>query len=659
MEEDSKRKHGGGEHFLKEGSNAKSVSYEQPPPLIPVSSDVEDHVESEHVSRNNADIQSSSERTPSTSPPLPETLTFMKKGNGDNKARGAKASGGGGVVAEDERGRARNKKRAHISSTAPSTPQRFDRNRPRPRSHSRSRVLTERILFFEQVWQGHGDDDDGVDGGHVPITRSRSALDDTEFTREIDALEERLSRQRQRFKSGSVFFERVTLRETHSPTSSSQSRHLAPEGGLVFQEKFSRSESHLNQRLGSPENVPHDLGSTRFSPREGSLDRGDVKREEPDYGDDETMAHSSKRTSKSPVYDELMSYSFHEWGGNTPDATESYSSISEVHTRRSCTPSKSRNDTSIHPECVSTSHEAAGTPSSARSSTPSENVSEYYSSSTCSRMSTNARLAKLEFLGVAPGAISRSRTPSGGTSLSSLRSGSPRIGERSTSLGGGEFHHHSYLHEQREAGHHGHKRFTTVTTISSEAPEVRTFRIVQSPSSGVGSVSSPVSDTSSRQLPQEVTTPVDVDNNPSQMRSYSVSHTPAKITTSRSYNQISEHHRPSPQPSSTVQSPSSFDDSTSEDYYLMSSTGIKNVTGDSVRNIRASEVDNESFLQSHSISPEWYTTHYKSKVAAASQPIIPAETSVVGAGRFETDVTKSAKSRAAYFDSHIAEIKGT
>lgn len=552
------------------------------------------------------------------------------------------------VTSGGREGRERVKRRVASGSSRSSTPKRFtrssaratEREETRARSHSRSRVLTERVLFFEQVWQG-GNEQSGSESGPstsashgVKIGRSRSSRDlDSELASEIDALEKRLERQRQRFKSGDVFFEKVTLR--HTPN---QSGYLSPVEFVQESRDFSRSESHLNRsRLTSP--VPT---QTRVI-RSRTVSYETVEKigvEDDDEEEDIFVSMSTPRSpppsSKSPVYDELVAHS------------------SRMGEREAATPSPNpatmtRSETRSHviPGRVSIKYEAVDSPSSMRSRTPSEDVSEIsHSGSTSTSSRNNVRLAKYEFLGVTADAISRSRTPSGGTSLSSLRSGSPRMGDSSSSLGGPHHFHHQEHHQfpggQGSSGGGGRRLIVTTTTTTTS--EMKSVRMARSPSSGIGSIASPTSEASPRVGPQE-------QSNETDGKGDSVITRRQVTTTTKSY-----HHPDKSGGSSTttVMSPSG---SESDDLYGSGGAGTGGLSGRS--GSRSGFVSGDRSPLPSATAQEWYT-QYKSKVAHAtpSSSSTSAAAESITPGRFETDVTKSAKSRAAYFDSHIAEIKG-
>lgn len=529
-----------------------------------------------------------------------------------------------------------------LSGSRSSTPKRFTRKDAgkRPRSHSRSRVLTERVLFFEQVWQGAGAEEDEVASTHKSasnvsrVSRSRSSRDlESEFSREIDALEKRLERQRQRYKSGDVFFEKITLRHTPSSGRATQSGYLSPEEYLLSESgNFSRSETHLNRqsRLSSP--PPQHFTGTRSRTVSYETveniggDQDDVDEEDIFLKMAHKPSHSGK--SKSPVYDELLAQSSGDVAGTLGERDVSSPTMSKRETKSHVIPGR-----------VSIKYEAVDTPSSIRSRTPSEEPSEMsQSGSSSSRMSSSARQAKYEFLGVTADAISRSRTPSGGTSLSSLRSVSPRMGDSNSSLGG--HHHHHVRQIQEQEFRSGQRRLIVTTTTTTE---MKSVRMARSPSSGIGSIASPTSEASPR-----VPTQSQPHSSEAEDTEGSSVITRKSVTTTRSYQKSDTGSA-----SATLMSPSG---SESDDLYSASvasgSSGLRSVSRSGTKSPLPSAA-----------AQEWYT-QYKSKVAHAT-PVgaTPATSGRSGnesdtPGRFETEVTKSAKSRAAYFDSHIAEIKG-
>lgn len=517
-----------------------------------------------------------------------------------------------------DRERDRGKKR---STSGSSTPRRFHRSSKRPRSHSRSRVLTERVLFFEQVWQGQSvDDDESHSHSHLSITRSHSSKDlDSEFSKEIDALEKRLEKQRQRFKSGDVFFEKVTLR--HTPTSAS---HFTSRGGGDFlQESLSRSETHLN---------PSGHLQSRYKSYE-RIERIDDDDDDSDNGGEESITMSSQQKhsiSKSPVYDELVAES-RRGDGSTSSPSPGPALAAMV---------RSEAKSQTVPGSVSIRYEAAGSPSPTRSRTP-DDASEFSASGSLgSRISS--KLAKYEFLGVTADAISRSRTPSGGTSLSSLRSVSPRMGD---SRGNLSQHYHSFDQQ------YGNRRLI-VTTTTTTTQELKSVRMARSPSSGIESIASPTSDIATRPPFHQTA---------ERLHEEPVSKTAMKSSASSASKILKGRSSSS---SSTIQSPTSADGSESDDHGSFLSAGASSSGGGVGKYSDKSGMSDKSSSSPPLLtsSPsEWYS-QYKSKVAhspvGAMANIATGTISPVLAGRFESDVGMSAKSKAAHFDSHIAEIKG-
>lgn len=555
------------------------------------------------------------------------------------------------VISGGREGGERVKRRVASGSSRSSTPKRFsrssartaEREEKRTRSHSRSKVLTERVLFFEQVWQGGNEQEGGSESGPstsashgVKFGRSRSSRDlESEFASEIDALEKRLERQKQRFKSGDVFFEKVTLR--HTPN---QSGYLSPVEFLQESRDFSRSETHLNRsRLTSPTPL-HSIVTRSRTVSYETVENIGVE----DDGEEEDIfvSMSQQRSpppppSKSPVYDELLAHSSSSGGrmGEREAATPS---------PNPATMTRSETRSHVIPGRVSIKYEAVDSPSSTRSRTPSEDVSEMsHSASTSTSSRNNVRLAKYEFLGVTADAISRSRTPSGGTSLSSLRSASPRMGDSSGSLGGPHHFHHQEHHQflGSQGGSGGRRLIVTTTTTTTS--EMKSVRMARSPSSGIGSIASPTSEASPRVGPQEQPNETDESADAVITRRH-------VKTTTKSYH----HDKSGTSSTTTVMSPSG---SESDELYGSSAGGTGGLSGRS--GSRSGFVSGERSPLPSAAAQEWYT-QYKSKVAHAT----PSSSTGAAAesttpGRFETDVTKSAKSRAAYFDSHIAEIKGT
>ncbi|CAL8111856.1 unnamed protein product [Orchesella dallaii] len=580
----------------------------------------------------------------------PEKLESEPSVGGDDGEHAISAGAG-------REGRDRRKKRSSpkkVSSETETTPRlESKRLRDRPRSNSRSRVLTERVMFFEQVWQGSSSEPQEAqnkspsveilnvttrttekvdDDGEVRIIRSRSSRElESEFAKEIDALEKRLEQQKQRFKSGDVFLEHVTLR--HTPTSSREG-YLSPEPEFIHHQLIrSRSSSRLSsEREYERRVVSPDIHSSLIR-RSETVSYETITRFPEGEGDEEQqhskMEHSS---SKSPVYDELVT---HSSGGDGESGT------STPHHPVMMTKYETRSQ--VVPGRVSIKYEAVGgggplSPTSARSATPSEDVSDFSASGSSGSRLSSSKMAKYEFLGVTADAISRSRTPSGGTSISSFRSGSPRIGDSNTSLGGG--HHVTTEHHQYQTTS-GQRRLV-VTTKTTTTSEMKSIRMARSPSSGIGSIASPTSDISPR-IPQSSSSHF-VDN-PDNAEANVHKEKTDDILITRKVVSSSYQQTPSSKGGSVVQTPTSVG-SESEDL-LSGGGGVIVSSNISVRGDRTPRsASSLSSPAGTANSPaEWYT-QYKSKVVAPTP------------GRFETDVSKSAKSKAAFFDSHIAEIKG-
>jgi hypothetical protein len=482
-------------------------------------------------------------------------------------------------------GRERDRKRG-IKKPASEAGAGAKKSRSRTRSSSRSRVLTEKVLFYEQVWQGSGGRSPSLDhlapsasDSFTTITtttrtRSERFLNESPLPKGVEELERRLEEKRRRYRSGdrgnSPFLENISLRRTPSrenfsdvPTSPSPTRFGASmerdEGrrsgmtspqGLIrkktvsYEEVFEDSVGDGNAEGGSPIHSSHShVPEARASPSGA----GEFVR---------TKTISSTSTSKHTVL------------------------MTKYETRSQVIPGRR-----------SVKYEMSGSGDTEfRNRTPSSDTADGSGTSAGTHVQSNKK-AKYEFLGVQADAINRSRTPSGGGAFSAS----------SRSLGGASprFERSSLANEPGDL----QQRKLIVTTTE----EVTTFRTVRSPSSGIGSPAESVCSSSFQ--PSQKTFHEDF-----------------------SYNQRSVGLGSGSEASIASGTDKPFDDV--EERILSSS----------VSRTRSTPTPDHSGWSDE--SNEFYSK-YKSQIGSAST-----------AGRFETDVTKSAKAKSAFFDSHIAEIRG-
>jgi len=511
-------------------------------------------------------------------------------------------------------GRERDRKRHHNVNK---NPENSKKSRSRTRSGSRSRVLTEKVLFYEQVWQGSGGRSPSLDHLAPPDsthhhlqhsitttkrTKSERFLDEHQLPKEFEELERKLEEKRRRYRSGerggSPFLEGVSLRRTPSreyfsdvPNSPSPSRMddegrrsgvTSPTGGggrgsgggapppAVLRKKTVSYEEVFEEALGD--------GSSR----DGRTTSSCVGESSPSVSRDEFISRtlSSTSTSKhtvvmtkyetrSQVIPGRRSVKYEMTGGS--------GATSDNVKFRSRTPSGSGGG----------GGDVAG--GEQRPVTP-----------TGTQRVLSNKIAKYEFLGVKADAINRSRTPSGGgASLSSRSIGgaSPRL-ERSSFGSVGEV---------PGGGRDLQQRKLIVTTTE----EVTTFRSVRSPSSGIGS--------------------------------------PADSVSSGSF-LLNQSQRSFPEDLPGVSRRSVGRSGSGSEASVSVSGGDNNKFDEVEERILSSSVSRTRSTPDHSgwsdESTEFYSK-YKSQIGSAS-----------AAGRFETDVAKSAKAKSAFFDSHIAEIRG-